>query len=337
MDDKNILIDDTNGDLEKDLFKLYPERAALSVWFPDVSRKDKRTLSFSTDNIRYASIPDISDTTYLTFLAYNGTLGLKDKVFSYVVAEDQGIHDVNSAPILNYSPDNAKVPEGLEEIDNVVIDIKMYNGTVDVITYQEGVLFQGVKIYQAMSIRSYPIVATKLPNLDYRKVFLDGWYSYTQVLYRDVLVGGSVVKGSFYGYRGDVFKATNDGIFAINQDGSLIVIVTSEVSDLQSTDINYEEILFSLNATSSSSAQGNSVFLHSQVLITDEIRDAIIKETLEVAMCASTGLDFADWQKLTLKRNSAIIMFENELYENAQIILESARAQCINTGYEICK
>ena len=337
MELKNILIDDTNGDLSGDLFKLHPERTSLSSWFSEDAEEAKRVLNFSTNNVRYASIPNMASATYLTFLAYNGTLGLKDKVFSTVVANDNGVLDMNAAPVLTYNPDQIQAVRNLEELEDTVIDIKMYNGTVDVITYQEGILFQGEKIYRAKSIRSYPTIATKLPNVDFKKVFLDGWYSYTHVIYRDVLVGASVDKDAFYGYAGQVFKASDNGVFATDiVTGDLYIVSESGANIMQSTEIDYTEILFSLNATSSTSAHGNSVYLHSQVLITEEIRDAITKETLAVAMTAKSGVDFADWQKLTLKRSSASIMFGNELYENAQIILESARSQCVDNGYDTC-
>ena len=53
MDVKNILIDDTNGDLSKDLFKNHIKESALSVWFAEDSKK--RVLNLATNNIKFDS------------------------------------------------------------------------------------------------------------------------------------------------------------------------------------------------------------------------------------------------------------------------------------------
>ena len=81
MEIKNVLVDDTNGQLESDQFKLHPENQSLSVWLTEDLPANKRVVKLSPNNIRYASIPNMGRSTYITFLAYNGTLGLSNKVF----------------------------------------------------------------------------------------------------------------------------------------------------------------------------------------------------------------------------------------------------------------
>ena len=101
---------------------------------------------------------------------------------------------------------------------------------------------------------------------------------------------------------------------------------------IQTANEDYEQLLFSLNETTGTSSQANNVFIHSQLMVTDQIRDAITAEAVEAAfMDQGDFIDFQNWQKLTLKRMAAAIMFENGLFENAQIILESARSFC-NSG-----
>jgi hypothetical protein len=47
---------------------------------------------------------------------------------------------------------------------------------------------------------------------------------------------------------------------------------------------------------------GNNVFIHSQLLVTDQIRDAITAEAVSAAFAEPTDyVDFQNWQKLTLK------------------------------------
>lgn len=344
MDVKNILVHDTSGDLSKELFKLQPDLPAVSTWLEVVGEnvriadKPKQVLKLAVNNIRYDSLPGVENITYVTYLAYNGTLGLKDSVFSTVVSSDRGVFNRQDVPILTYDPGNTIEYDSEEGLEDAVLDIKFYNGTVDVITFQEGVLVDGIKKYNAKSIRTYPYRATAMPQVSNSKVFLDGWYSYTHMLYRDISEGDIVIKGTIYAYRGRIFKASAEGSFSVDAitEDLLILIGSQNTAAIQNTEVRYEDVLFGLNEGSSVSGHGNTVFLGSQVLITDELRDAITKETLSMAMCANSAADFADWQKLILKRNAAAIMFENGLFENAQIILESARTECTNNGYRSC-
>ena len=330
MEISNILIDDTNGDLEKDLFKLHPDKEALSVWFGE--QKDVRVLNFSTNNIRFDSIPNIEPSTYKTYLAYNGTLGYSKKVFSTVVEQDSGIFNRGAVPILTYNPNNIVNITDPELLEEKVIDIKMYNGQVDVITYSEGILVKGQKQYRAKAVRSFPTKIESLPNVSNDKVFLDGWYSYTHIIFRDVKNGDTIFKDSFYAIGGFIFKASHEGIYEKDLSTGDNLVVNISGSYIQEYNDDYEEVLFSLNEATGSSPKANNIFLHSQVLITDEIRDAILKEILCSAMCEDDGCEYADWQRLMLKRLGASVMFDNELYENAQIILESARAACASAG-----
>jgi hypothetical protein len=57
---------------------------------------------------------------------------------------------------------------------------------------------------------------------------------------------------------------------------------------------------FQLNETTGTGAHGNNVFIHSQLLVTDQIRDAITAEAVSAAFAEPT--DYVDFrQKLTLK------------------------------------
>lgn len=337
MDVKNIIIDDTNGDLAKDLFKNHDQQSALSVWFAEDS--DKRVLNLSTNNIKFDSIPNLQNSTFITYLAYNGTLGYTNKVFSTVVAQNSGLFNVNEPSVLVYNPDGLISADTQEELDERVMDIKMYNGQIDVLEYSEGILKDGQTTYKTKTTRSYPSTISSLPNVSKDTVFLDGWYSYTNIIFRQLEIGSLVSKDTFYGVDGFIFKASDSGYFYSNDEtGQYYILPEGEtlISNgiVQVENIDYEEMLFGLNETSGTSAQANNIYLHSQVLITDELRNAITREIVHSAWEDKNGCDFADWQKLMLTRLSASIMFENELYENAQIILESSRTMCSSGDYE---
>ena len=339
MEVKNIITIDTDGSLSKDMYKNFPEKPAVSVWFSHIEA-EKRTLMFSPNNIRYTAVPDVQDATYITYLTYNGSLGLSNKVFSSVVGQSSGIFDTACAPVLEYNPGEVK-PYNAETVDNIVVEISMYNGTVDVVTYSEGILVDGEKQYRVKSIRNNPTRVTKLPNVEGNKVYLDGWYSYTTVIFRNIEPGNIVRRGNFYGYQGFIFKATDDGVMYVNPNEQVVIIregdTTVAEGVVQTENTDYKEILFSLESTDTDDdVESGNVFIHSQVLITEEIRDAIIKEVMNASLDKCCGpIEYDDWQKLTMKRLSAAIMFENCLFENAQVIMESARSLCTSGKYDV--
>lgn len=337
MDIPSVLIADTNGSLASDLFKIYVDSPVISASLTDEQTKT-RTLDISLNNVRLDSVPNISNSTYKTFLAYNGSLGYSKKVFTTVVKEDKGLFDSSKPPVLSYNPATISRPSA-QTLEDVVIDIKMFNGTVDVLRYAEGELNNGEKTYFVKEARSYPTTITGLPNIAGNKVVLDGWYSYTTVIFRNIDEGAAIVKGNFYAVSGFIFKASDSGVMYKNHgEGTVLILKPTDSSlttaTVQKKNEDYTDILMSLNETTGTSAQGNNVFIHSQLLVTDQIRDAITSEAVSAAFSEPTDyVDFQNWQKLTLKRMAASVMFQNELFENAQIILESARMLCTSGKY----
>jgi hypothetical protein len=332
MEIPSVLISDTNGSLASDLFKIHVDSPVISARLTDEVSKS-RMLTVALDNVRLDSVPNIHTSTYKTFLAYNGTLGYSNKVFTTVVKESAGIFDVSNFPVLSYDPGTLVRPN-VTDLEDVVIDIKLYNGTVDVLRYAQGELNNGEKTYYVKEARAYPTQITGMPNMEGNKVTMDGWYSYTTVIFRNISEGATVVKDNFYALSGFIFKATHDGqIYKDLLKGTVVVLRpgdnTLAAAAVQPKNEDYAQILFSLNETTGTSAQGNNIFIHSQILVTDQIRDAITAEAVTAAFADPEDyVDFQNWQKLTMKRMAAAIMFQNGLFENAQIILESARELC---------
>lgn len=336
MDVKSIIVKDTDGALANESFKNQPDIPAVSAWFAP-SGNDVRSLSLSPNNIKYSAVPNIQGATYISFLAYNGTLGYSDKIFSTVVVQDQGVFDISDVPMMVYNPNDTVLPADQDDLEERVIDIKMYNGVVDIITYTGGILKDGQKTYQAKAVQSYPTVVTELPQVAGGRVFMDGWYTYTNVLFRNISIGTRVYAGVFYGYKGFIFKASIEGDMSLDNAGNVMITATAEGSEgvVQVSNTDYKEILFSLDpADGGPSAQSGNEYINSQLLITDEIRDAIILEVVDASLEKCCGpMQYRDWMKLSMKQTAAAVMFENGLYENSQIILESARPSCTVTNY----
>jgi hypothetical protein len=66
-------------------------------------------------------------------------------------------------------------------LDEVVIDIKMFNGSVDVLRYAQGELHNGEKTYYVN--RAYPTQITGMPNMVGDKVIMDGGIHIQQLFF----------------------------------------------------------------------------------------------------------------------------------------------------------
>ena len=361
MESKNLLIQDTNGELAADNLKLDGTKESTVAFF-DITKKNNVskklvTLNVLPGNVNFTALPSAENLTYAAILTYNGTAGYKNKIFSTIVASDTGIFDFTKVPVLKYNP-QGDVGDGTylyEKFDDIVIDIKMYNGTVDVLNYAdsrmgEGPLTKGSRGYIVKSRRSFPTKIHKLPQVEGKNVHLDGWYSYTFILYRDVNVGTKLYRDMIYAYKGKLFSVDREYIVSfIDSDNDVIRVmpnlgegglgvandlfdgVTSSIDIIKSAD--YEKMLFDLNENSDLSPQSNSIFLHSQLLVTEELSNAIVSEVMDIACNGKIGCDFLQWQRLNTKKVAAEVMFQNGMFEKAQIILESVRAACNCGGF----
>jgi hypothetical protein len=122
------LISDTNGSLASDLFKIHDNPTISASLTDEVSKS--RMLTVALDNVRLDSVPNIHNSTYKIFLAYNGTLGYSISIH-YSGKRNQGTFDSSNIPVLSFDPGMVSRPSR-EMLDEVVIDIKMF-GSVDVL------------------------------------------------------------------------------------------------------------------------------------------------------------------------------------------------------------
>jgi hypothetical protein len=64
-------------------------------------------------------------------------------------------------------------------------DIKMFNGSVDVLRYAQGRVAEK-KTYYVKESRAYPTQITGMPNMVGDKVIMDKWYSYSSIFFRNI-------------------------------------------------------------------------------------------------------------------------------------------------------
>lgn len=369
MDIKSIEIQDTSGTLSDPIWRTGSTPTATTAWFSEDTSKS-RQLSVAPMAIKFGHVINKAEKyTQLSYLAYNGTNSTSTRTFRNVVASSSTVFDYKTLPILTYSPNGLEVPD-YDDLDDVVIDIKLHTGQADILEYREGSLSRSGKSYNIKAVHSYPATITTLPNVEYNKVYLDGWYTYDFIMYRDIVSGiTKLTEGVYYAYRGYVFKASVEGYFIAVDTGegtySLYIVAnkptveteTQSVSRTQQSwiplnddvqmssdeetvlvasgatkqtiDIDYLDVIMNLKNSDGVGEAFNHAYVESQLLITDEIRDAITEELICEVMCNDdVGTTFTPWQKLTTKRNAAAVMFYNELFRNAQVIIESSRKLC---------
>jgi len=342
MDIKSIEIKDTNGSLKEVLWKNTPQYPSVEAYLEMDKKTNKQVVNILPGNVNFVTAGGNINNglTYQAFLTYNGTLATKNKLFKKILVDDRGVFYRDNIPVMQYSPDGVAAIKK-EDLGDSIIDlsIKMYSGVVDVLEYREGDLTRGEKKYNLRAVHNYPMVITEDVNSEKDVVFLDGWYTYTFIIFRDIKLNDTIVKKDwYYSYKGMTFKASADGIVE-DINGSLYVYKTGtapEDGEPQKEYMDYMDLRAQLESRDGVGDNYNHSYVETQLLITDEVRDAITDEIMCSICKNDTGCAFADWQVLTLKRQAAAIMFWNELYRNAQTIIESTRKMCHPKYREEC-
>jgi hypothetical protein len=109
-----------------------------------------------------------------------------------VVKEIKGTFDSSNIPVLSFDPGMVSRPSR-EMLDEVVIDIKMFNGSVDVPGMRrESCITE--KTYYVKESRAYPTQITGMPNMVGDKVIMDGGI---HIHYFRNIAEATVVKDTF--------------------------------------------------------------------------------------------------------------------------------------------
>lgn len=351
MDIKSIEVIDTNGSLMDESNKHITSAEAVSARF--VETEGARVIEFSPDNVDFGVFAYSDGVTFKQVLQYNGTLSSNKKVFQQTLVDETFAPQEILAPTLMYNPGNVKAFD-VETVDDIIVELDMHNGTssmLNVLGFKSDDLVGGEKSYSAVSVHTYPTTIKRLPNVENNNVYLDGWYSYTFIGFNDVKFKQDVSKGTYYGSNGMVFKASTSGRIYLDQMGVYILpadmfasggTISIEGADPEVSmdidgDASWAELRIGLKTADSAWSNYSHAFVDSQILITDEIRDAMVKEALCVAGKTKTSTAmFHDWQAITVKRQAAFVLFQNELFKHAQKVIESSRGLCSNMLRKRC-
>lgn len=342
MDIKLVEPKDTHGALAYDVFKIDIEESVIQAWLSDDPHKGENTvLNFIPGNIDYRAIPGIGlgSLTYKNVLTYNGTMYRNTSTYAQLLIDEESELDIHNPPEFKYTPDNLMYPKNAEASD-VILNIDFRTGEANILQ------FKGVPVggnngpFEAVYRYTYPFSTSKLPNTRDGKVYMDGWYTNTFVIYKDKQPGDLVVEGDIFSFKGGVYRAAISGTLTANAQLFIIVDVTVMPPIIREpTTVTFEQFMLDINRDDSIATHSPQYSATTQLLITSELNEAAINQIIDTA--TSTECDekcaIADWQKLQQKRIGAYIQFTQENFRKAQVIVESSRAVCANRTLKNCR
>lgn len=331
MDIPKAYSKDSHGALTSTLYKVDIEQTCLTSTVHH-NESGEPVLSVIYDNIAYdrisAGVP--TGYTYKFVMSYMGTMGRKD-LYSQIVMNESGELTTTAPPRFDYTV-GGLMYESAKPSD-VILNVNFYTGEANILQ------FKGVPVggnnppFQNVYKYSYPFTATMLPNRAGTESYFDGWYNNVYVVFTDIVYGDVAVKGDIYGHKGTTGLAAVDGTFAF--DGETLQIIDAEGEPhAPFTDTEtYEEVMLAIGRLSGDATGAPGLMADSQILVTEELNNAIINELKEIACdpaCDDT-CSIADWQKLQQKRLGAYIHFTEGNFRKSQVIVESSRKTCSRT------
>jgi len=335
----------TNGALATQGVALDPSVEVISLVYDNADAS--LTLVDENINYNYAQFANESDTWYKkVFLTYNGGGCSTNQVLETVVMESNPAFDPFQRPGYansnewEFHPREWSLPVGLREMTDpndyttYPYDVREGFTVVKQFLTGQGNISPGDPAYTAF-YRAPHLISFLPANVEGNRVYTDGWYtSYLAVVpsyenYQDTIA------------QGQIFYSTTQSEFYINLTGETLIV-----------DINNPDAHLPWNDTTNWQAAPNFVqwkdfmrdhigaglpnekiyFVESQHLVTADLVIAIRKELFNACGCCDDK-DFgaskiATYMRLTQKRMGAFVKFNDELYHEAQCIIESARKLC---------
>jgi len=342
MDIPIVYAKDTHGALTYDVLK-------HDIEAPAVSAKDNdENLELIYNNIAYDSIPglDPDNTTYLFYLTYNGTNKRNTMLFSTLLLEEAGELDISDLPKFVYSVKGYAddyTYEECPECNQTIIDINFYTREANILQFNAEPGMCTTDQSRIPTIRyTYPYKATIAPNIEDQLVQYDGWYTATYAVIKDKESGDPIVKGDIFAHGGRVYTSPIDGTFvARSTDDEKDKILDGDGVEHELSQIKYEEFILAANSYIGYETHMDTLIANSQILVTKRINEAIIDAVKAVNTdytgCETYNLCSIDaWQKLQQKRIAAYILWLESNFNQAQVVVESARESCRNNN-DNCK
>lgn len=312
------------------------EEAKIDVYKPCLESvvNSPRELSITYNNIDFKAIPGLNPArvTYRFTLSYNGTMGRDNSLYSQVVMDEVGILNIADLPVFTYKSD-----ELAYDIDILPSDVIL---NLNFLTAEANILqFKGVPIggnngpFTISSVNKYtfPFTIDKMVTGSGTTTYFDGWYTATFVIFKDMEEGVETpTSAGIYAYKGVLYEVTSGSTLHLSEDG----VIISGGNTLKSS---YEDYILKIGAYEKLDPLAGLYLANSQIMVTQELNDAIIKEVKDSAedpACDDT-CTIADWQKLQQKKLGSYIYFTEHNFRHSQVILESARKAC-NRNYKNC-
>ena len=288
------------------------------------------------------------------FLTYNGKDPKSGKILETVVSESSGEDDVNQLAGYNnsnewhYTPREFTYPTEILSLTNPAdYSNKPYDyraGFTVVKTFLTAQANASIGDPAYTAFYRAPTQSSFVPaNVQYNKIYTDGWYTSYVCAVRTWASVDPVINGAS---TGDIVYYADQKKFYMNLTGvggTLVVDPTNPLLFIPDTTNWSEDPTFDhwqtlmRNNLGPSTVSDPIYFIETQHLVTVEINAAILSELRKQCMsCETHGYNTSmihTYMKLVQKRLGAWVKFNSELYHDASCILETARAMCTSCLY----
>jgi hypothetical protein len=342
----------TSGTLKDPLYRIDPNFENVSlVW-----SEDEETLTLVDYNLDYNLLSFQNNNRYVkkTFLTYNGKSCESHEMMETVLIESSNEKDGNAVPIPGYCNSNEwiytprdfnynwdfKEFTNIKDYSNKPYDYSQGFTVVKQFLTSGANITPGGPAYTAFY--RAPHLTSFLPaNVENNRIYTDGWYTSYVIACQVWLNSGNPPA---YG-KGDIVYHDQQQRFYKNLTGNQGYLITdpafpNAVPEIKkpnpedwSPDVTFEDWMTLLRKYSIMSTTGSAIkFVETQHLVTAELNKAILSELKCQCNCCDKP-DFnmsymLSYMKLMQKRLGAYVLFNDEIFHEAQCVVESSRRIC---------
>ena len=330
------------------LFRSNPAVESISLDYDEESG-DLTVLDVNLNwyNLPYQVGTELKKKVFLTYNGYNCETSLLTET---VVLESGDGADLGQLPGYNnsnewiYSPADFRLPTTLLTMTNpndwstYPYDVRHGFTIEKTFLTALGTAITTDATYTAF--HTYPNMTQYQPsNVEGNKVYTDGWYTSYVIGCKTWASSAPDINGAG---QGEIIFYEPNETYYINITGTGGFITTDPVDGSTYPDIvnwrpspsfaEWMDLMRQYVGNPPAVVDQPIFFIESQHLVTADLNKAILKELKQLcSVCVEPTFGMThvdDWMRLTQKRLGAWTMFSNELWVDAQVILESARNLC---------
>jgi len=339
----------TSGSLKDSIYRIDPNFENVSlVW-----SEDEENLTLVDYNLNYNLMSFPSSNLYAkkVFLTYNGKSCESKEMLETVLVESSSELDANYIPgYANstewiYTPKDFSYNWDFKEFTNIAdYSNKPYDYSQGFTVVKQFLtsganLTPGTPAYTAF-YRAPHLVSFLPANVENNRIYTDGWYTSYVIAAKVWPTTGTAPVYS----KGDIVYYQGQQKFYLNLTGNAGSLVTDTSypptpvikkpnPEDWSSNVTFEHWATLLKKYANITTTGSPIqFIETQHLVTAELNKAILSELkCQCNCCDKPGFNMSHmmtYMKLMQKRLGAYVLFNDEIFHEAQCVLESSRKLC---------